>query len=188
MRRCLVLLLALCCAAWSLPAAAQAGPDAAYARLASDSYSDIEAGIAGLATSGDPKAGPVLRALTDNRLLYRPDDKALAIKDGATLADARTGAAIAPRWTYLDPQIAFNPLTSFQVIIMALLGGAGRPAGPVVGALFLGLLSELFVIQFRYVYMIVLGVVLIATVLVLRGKLAARAEATSEAAPAVHGS
>ncbi|AWB22212.1 urea ABC transporter permease subunit UrtB [Methylobacterium currus] len=96
MRRCLVLLLALCCAAWSLPAAAQAGPDAAYARLASDSYSDIEAGIAGLATSGDPKAGPVLRALTDNRLLYRPDDKALAIKDGATLADARTGAAIAP--------------------------------------------------------------------------------------------
>ena len=76
-----------------------------------------------------------------------------------------TGAAIAPRWTYLDPQIAFNPLTSFQVIIMALLGGVGRPAGPVVGALFLGLLSELFLIQFRYVYMIVLGVVLIVTVL-----------------------
>jgi vanillin dehydrogenase len=76
-----------------------------------------------------------------------------------------TGAAIAPRWTYLDPQIAFNPLTSFQVIIMALLGGVGHPAGPVVGALFLGLLSELFVIQFRYVYMIVLGAVLIVTVL-----------------------
>ena len=76
-----------------------------------------------------------------------------------------TGAAIAPRWTYLDPQIAFNPLTSFQVIIMALLGGVARPAGPVVGALFLGLLSELFVIQFRYVYMIVLGAVLIVTVL-----------------------
>ncbi|AWN51467.1 urea ABC transporter permease subunit UrtB [Methylobacterium sp. 17Sr1-1] len=94
MRRCLVLLLALWCAAWVLPAAAQTGPDAAYARLASDSYSDIEAAIAGLATSGDPKAGPVLRALADNRLLYRPDDKALAVKDGAKVTDARTGATV----------------------------------------------------------------------------------------------
>src|SRR5689334_9760892 len=98
MRRCLVLLLALCCAAscvtWALPAAAQTGPDAAYARLASDSYSDIEAAIAGLAASGDPKAGPVLRALADNRLLYRPDDKALAVKDGAKVTDARTGATV----------------------------------------------------------------------------------------------
>lgn len=77
------------------------------------------------------------------------------------------GAAIAPRWTYLDPQIAFNPLISFQVIIMALLGGTGRVAGPVVGALFLGLISELFLLQFRYIYMMVLGAVLILTILVL---------------------
>ncbi len=96
MRRCLVLLLVAWCAVLALPAAAQTGPDAAYDRLASDSYSDIEAGIAALATSGDPKAGPVLRALADNRLLYRPDDKALAIKDGANATDARTGAAVSP--------------------------------------------------------------------------------------------
>jgi aldehyde dehydrogenase (NAD+) len=76
-----------------------------------------------------------------------------------------TGAALAPRWTYLDPPIAFNPLISFQVIIMALLGGTGRPAGPVIGAVFLGLISELFLLQFRYMYMIVLGAVLIVTVL-----------------------
>ncbi|GJD64779.1 urea ABC transporter permease subunit UrtB [Methylobacterium frigidaeris] len=94
MRRCLVLLLVAWCTAWALSAAAQTGPDAAYARLASDSYSDIEAGIAALATSGDSKAGAVLRALADNRLLYRPDDKVLAIKDGATVTDARTGAAM----------------------------------------------------------------------------------------------
>ena len=100
MRRCLVLLLVAWCTAFcavlALPAAAQTGSDAAYARLASDSYSDIEAAIAALAASGDPKAGPVLRALTDNRLLYRPDDKALAIKDGAKVVDARTGAAVSP--------------------------------------------------------------------------------------------
>ena len=35
-----------------------------------------------------------------------------------------TGAVMAPRWTYIDPAIAFNPMISFQVVIMALLGGA----------------------------------------------------------------
>ncbi|GJD49372.1 hypothetical protein OPKNFCMD_2102 [Methylobacterium crusticola] len=102
MRRCLVLLIAACCAAWSLAAAAQSppagagqpSPEAAYARLASDSYGDIEAGIALLAASGDPRAGAVLRALADNRLLFRPDDRLLAIRDGAALTDARTGAAL----------------------------------------------------------------------------------------------
>jgi aldehyde dehydrogenase (NAD+) len=38
-------------------------------------------------------------------------------------------------------------------------------AGPVLGALFLGLISELFLLQFRYAYMMVLGGVLIVTVL-----------------------
>ncbi|RVU21559.1 urea ABC transporter permease subunit UrtB [Methylobacterium oryzihabitans] len=95
MRRWLALLLALCCAALAVPAAAQSPADAAYGRLASDSYGDIEAGIAALATTGDPRAGAVLRALADGRLLYRADDRALAIRDGAALADARTGAALA---------------------------------------------------------------------------------------------
>ncbi len=77
------------------------------------------------------------------------------------------GAAIAPRWTYLDPQIAFNPLISFQAVIMALLGGTQRASGPVAGALFVGLLSELFLVQFRYAYLIVMGIVLILTVVIL---------------------
>ena len=33
-----------------------------------------------------------------------------------------TGAIMAPRYSYIDPNIAFNPLISFQVVIMALLG------------------------------------------------------------------
>jgi len=75
------------------PAVAQdAVPADAYTRLASDSYGDIEAGIAALAASGDPRAGAVLSALGEGRLLYRPADKALFIKQGDALADARTGA------------------------------------------------------------------------------------------------
>jgi len=42
------------------------------------------------------------------------------------------GAAMAPRWTYLDPQV-FNPLVSFQTVIMALVGGATTVVGPALG-------------------------------------------------------
>ncbi|MBI4241795.1 MAG: branched-chain amino acid ABC transporter permease [Candidatus Rokubacteria bacterium] len=81
------------------------------------------------------------------------------------------GAAMAPRWTYLDPQV-FNPLVSFQTVIMALLGGVGTVAGPIVGAVFLGLASELLLLNFRYVYLLGLGLTLIVVVLALPSGLA----------------
>ena len=76
------------------------------------------------------------------------------------------GGAMAPRWTYIDPQV-FNPLVSFQTVIMALLGGPVTVAGPVLGATFMGLLSEILLVKFRYLYMLSLGLVLIAVVLAL---------------------
>lgn len=76
------------------------------------------------------------------------------------------GGAMAPRWTYIDPQV-FNPLVSFQTVIMALLGGPATVAGPILGAVFLGLLSEILLVKFRYLYMLSLGLVLIVVVLAL---------------------
>jgi len=81
------------------------------------------------------------------------------------------GAAMAPRWTYLDPQV-FNPLVSFQTVIMALVGGATTVVGPALGAAFLGLVSELFLLRFRYVYMLALGLTLIAVVVAFPSGLA----------------
>jgi branched-chain amino acid transport system permease protein len=81
------------------------------------------------------------------------------------------GAAMAPRWTYLDPQV-FSPLVSFQTVIMALVGGAATVAGPALGAAFIGLGSELLLLQFRYAYMLALGLVLIAVVLFMPDGLA----------------
>ena len=83
-----------------------------------------------------------------------------------------SGAAMAPRWTYLDPQV-FSPLVSFQTVIMALVGGVTSVAGPVLGAAFIGLASEILLLQFRYVYMLALGLTLIAVVLFLPEGLAA---------------
>ena len=81
------------------------------------------------------------------------------------------GGAMAPRWTYIDPQV-FNPLVSFQTVIMALLGGPGTVAGPILGAVFLGLMSEILLVKFRYLYMLSLGLVLIVVVLLLPAGLA----------------
>jgi branched-chain amino acid transport system permease protein len=78
-----------------------------------------------------------------------------------------TGAVMAPRWTYIDPAIAFNPLISFQVVIMALFGGPGRLAGPLLGVVPLVLLFELLTTNFPNHFSILLGLVFIAIVYVL---------------------
>lgn len=74
------------------------------------------------------------------------------------------GAVMAPRWTYIDPNIAFNPLVSFQVLIMALLGGAHRLWGPALGAVPLVLLFEVLSAEFPHHFSIVLGAVFLAIV------------------------
>ena len=50
---------------------------------------------------------------------------------------------MAPRWGYVEPTIAFNPFLSFQVVIMALLGGTHRLWGPLLGVIPFMLLWEL---------------------------------------------
>ena len=68
-----------------------------------------------------------------------------------------TGAVMAPRWTYIDPAIAFNPMLSFQVVIMALFGGAGALFGPMLGVVPLVLLFEFLSANFPNYFSILLG-------------------------------
>ena len=76
------------------------------------------------------------------------NDEMVAIHSGINTARAKvmlfvisstfaaiTGALVAPRWSYVEPTIAFSPFISFQVVIMALLGGTGRLWGPIVGVI-----------------------------------------------------
>ena len=74
------------------------------------------------------------------------------------------GAIMAPRWTYLDPSIAFAPAISFQTLIMALLGGAGALLGPILGAVPLVLLFEYLGANFPNHFSILLGLVFIVIV------------------------
>jgi len=75
-----------------------------------------------------------------------------------------TGAVMAPRWTYIDPAIAFNPMLSFQVVIMALLGGVGALFGPLLGVIPLVFLFEILSANFPNHFSILLGLVFIVIV------------------------
>jgi branched-chain amino acid transport system permease protein len=67
------------------------------------------------------------------------------------------GAVMAPRWTYIDPAIAFSPMISFQVLIMALLGGVHRLYGPVLGVIPMTLLFEYLLARFPNHFSILVG-------------------------------
>lgn len=77
------------------------------------------------------------------------------------------GAIMAPRWTYIDPSIAFAATISFQTLIMALLGGAATLFGPLLGAIPLVLLFEYLSAQFPNHYPILLGLVFMLIVYLL---------------------
>lgn len=77
------------------------------------------------------------------------------------------GAAVAVRWTYIDPPAVFNPFIGFQTVLIAMVGGAATLAGPLASAVVFSLLTELLRLRFPYVYLIVLGALLIALVLYL---------------------
>ena len=78
-----------------------------------------------------------------------------------------TGAVMAPRWTYIDPAIAFSSMLSFEVVIMALLGGAGALFGPLLGAVPLVLLFEVLTANFPNYFSILLGAVFVLIVYAL---------------------
>lgn len=88
----------------------------------------------------------------------------LALFAFSAMLMAVVGAIVAPRWTYIDPNIAFNPMISFQVLIMALLGGAARLHGPALGVVPLVLLFEYLSANFPNWFSILLGSAFLAIV------------------------
>jgi len=82
------------------------------------------------------------------------------------------GAAMATRWTYIDPATVFNPFIGFQTVLIALIGGAATLWGPLLAAVVFSLLAETLRLQVPQAYMVGLGVLLILSVLYLPGGLA----------------
>ncbi|CCE05520.1 High-affinity branched-chain amino acid transport ATP-binding protein braF (modular protein) [Bradyrhizobium sp. STM 3843] len=116
--------------------------------------------------------GLALRAIgADETAARHAGINATLVKLGVFVASAVfmsvAGAMMAPRWTYIDPAIAFNPMISFQVVIMALLGGATHLLGPLLGVVPLVLLFEVLTAALPNHFSIVLGLVFVAIVMAL---------------------
>ena len=82
------------------------------------------------------------------------------------------GAAVAVRWTYIDPPAVFNPFIGFQTVLIAMVGGASTLGGPLASAVVFSLFTEFLRLRFPYAYLLVLGTLLIVLVLYLPGGLA----------------
>ncbi len=82
------------------------------------------------------------------------------------------GAAMAVRWTYIEPNSVFNPFIGFQTVLIAMIGGAQTLIGPLASAIVFSLLTELLRLRFPYAYLIMLGFLLILLVLYLPGGIA----------------
>jgi branched-chain amino acid transport system permease protein len=99
------------------------------------------------------------------------NDETVAVHSGINTAYAKvglfviscmfasiTGALVAPRWSYVEPTLAFSPFLSFQVVIMALLGGMHRLWGPLVGVIPFTIVWELIASNFPAQTTLLLGV------------------------------
>jgi len=82
------------------------------------------------------------------------------------------GAVMVLRTPFFEVLNTFNPVVSFTIVTMAIIGGRTDVRGPMMGALFLVALSEMLWTTAPRLYMIVLGVLLILFVLFLPGGLA----------------
>jgi len=80
---------------------------------------------------------------------------------------AITGALVAPRWSYVEPSIAFSPFLTFEVVIMALLGGVHRLWGPLLGVIPFTLLWEFISAKFPAQTTLLLGVCFLLIVYVI---------------------
>jgi branched-chain amino acid transport system permease protein len=94
---------------------------------------------------------------------------------------AVVGAVMAPRFTYIEPSIVFTPELSFQVVIMALLGGAHRLWGPLVGVIPFTILWELIAARFPGQTVLLLGIAFLLIVYLIPNGVVGRIESALRA-------
>ena len=127
--------------------------------------------------AGRTRLGFALRAIGEDETVARHtgvDTTLVKVLVFALTASviALTGAILSLRYSYIDPNIAFNSAWSFQVLIMSLLGGAGRAWGPLLGVIPLVLLSEFLAGTFPHHFGIALGLCFVVIVFYLPGGVA----------------
>ena len=93
--------------------------------------------------------------------------KILVFAISAALMGA-VGVIVATKTTYVDANTAFNPMISFSPALMAIFGGMGNLYGPAIGATIFTYIQEILQTgSLKNYYMLIFGLILIATILYL---------------------
>ena len=116
---------------------------------------------------GGSKFGYGLRAIGDNDRLAEASGVDIhrlkrRVYVGSAFVIALVGGTAGYWLSYINAAEVFSVSMTFQMVVMALLGGLGTPFGPVLGAAFLTLASELLGTRFVYHYLIAIGVIIVA--------------------------
>jgi branched-chain amino acid transport system permease protein len=93
------------------------------------------------------------------------------------------GALMVLRSTYFEALQVFNPVISFSIVTMAIIGGSDDARGPLLGAAFLMALSEVLWANAPQLYLVILGLLLVGFVLLLPNGLVGLAARFSRPAP-----
>lgn len=118
----------------------------------------------------ESRFGSALRAIRDNEEAAETIGIAIGKFKAAafvlsSIIPGMVGAMLIMRSTYFDPLEIFNPQTSVLIVTMAVIGGSDRPLGPLLGVAFLVLVQELLWANLPQLYMVVVGVLLVAVVI-----------------------
>ncbi len=121
---------------------------------------------------GVSKFGYGLRAVGDNDRLAEASGVDIhrlkrRVYVGSALVIALAGGTAGYWLSYINAAEVFSVTMTFQMVVMALLGGLGSPFGPVLGAAFLTLVSEFLGTRFVYHYLIAIGVIIVSISLYL---------------------
>ncbi|MEK6289295.1 MAG: branched-chain amino acid ABC transporter permease [Acidobacteriota bacterium] len=90
--------------------------------------------------------------------------KLFALAISATLT-AIAGAFYANYFMFVDPTIVLPLALSVEIVLMAIIGGLGTVAGPVLGAVLLKLSSEIFRNEFAQANLLIYGALLVIVIL-----------------------
>jgi branched-chain amino acid transport system permease protein len=142
----------------------------------------LMAGVTGAALwLGRSRFGYGLRAVGENDRLAEASGVDIhrlkrRLYVGSAFAIALTGGTAGYWLSYINAADVFSTSVTFQMVVMALLGGLSTPFGPVLGAAFLTLASEFLGTRFVYYYLIAIGAIIVAVSLFFPGGLAGVAQ------------
>jgi branched-chain amino acid transport system permease protein len=92
----------------------------------------------------------------------------------SAIVPGMVGGAMMLRSSYFEPVPAFDATISLTIVTMAIIGGSDDIRGPILGAGLLVLVSEFLWVRAPQLYMIIIGLLLIAFVLFAPGGVCGR--------------